>query len=304
MAIMTTPLATYIRERVNKIETTPAIPMVLQPLLNILSLPMDEVDVDEVVRLVSYDNTIAAQCLRVAGSPLFGLAQPPQSVSAAVVVLGLRRVESILLTCCMGRAFPSSKSALDSAIYWKHSLGCAMVCRKFCEKLGHVDKEKAYVAGLLHDIGFLVNALVLPEKFAAAVEMARREQIPLDQAEAATMGFTHSETGKALAENWGIAPDIANAIAYHHSVESCPEPRDITAVVHLCDLMCRMRGMDYGYYERQKIDLVSDLAWTLLAAEHKELDGLDLELFTFEMDEAIGEVTELVSTIFGPVAAK
>ena len=62
---------------------------------------------------MSYDSTIAAQCLRVAGSPLFGLAQPPKSIKGAVISLGLRRVETILLTCCLGQAFPAKKWALD-----------------------------------------------------------------------------------------------------------------------------------------------------------------------------------------------
>jgi HD-like signal output (HDOD) protein len=101
----------------------------------LLSHSAEEVKVDDVVRLVSYDGTIAAQCLRVAGSPLFGLAQPPKSIKGAVISLGLRRVETILLTCCLGQAFPAKKWALDPAVFWRHSLGCAMVCRKFSEKL-------------------------------------------------------------------------------------------------------------------------------------------------------------------------
>jgi len=300
---MITALTTDLRERVSRIQTTPAIPMVLQPLLKMLAMPPEDVDVNEVVRLVSYDNTIAAQCLRVAGSPLFGLAQPPKSIAAAVVVLGLRRIESILLTCCMGQAFPSRKSGIDPTTFWKHSLGCAMVCRKFGEKLPRTDKEKAYIAGLLHDIGFLVNALIVPTEFAAAAALAAREQIPLHRAEIQALGFTHCETGYVLAEQWALAPEIAHVIAHHHSVEDCPEPRSLTALVHLSDLMCRMRGLDYGYYERQKVDLLSDPAWKILVEENKELTDVDLELFTFELDDAVAQISELVRTIFGTTAA-
>src|SRR5271167_1387397 len=152
---MTTSFTVAIRERVQRIDSTPAMPAVFLPLLNLLSGSTDEVKVDEVVRLVSYDNTIAAQCLRVAGSPLFGLAQPPRSIKGAVISLGLRRVETILLTCCLGQAFPTKKWVLDPAIFWRHSLGCAMVCRRFSEKLSSADGEKAYMAGLLHDVGFM-----------------------------------------------------------------------------------------------------------------------------------------------------
>src|SRR5579872_2926853 len=221
-----------IRERVARIETTPSIPGVFLPLLDLLRVPADDTRIDEVVRLVSYDNTIAAQCLRVASSPLFGLAQAPKSISGAVMALGLRRVETILLTCCMGQAFPRNKWVLDPGTFWRHSLGCAMVCRKFTEKLASADAEKAYMAGLLHDIGFMVNCLAFSKEFAAAMECALREEIPLGEAELASMGFTHCDTGHALAEKWKLAEDITEVIAYHHALERSRKAQPLVALVH------------------------------------------------------------------------
>ncbi len=296
---MTASVTASIRERVQHIESMPAIPAVFLPLLNLLSGSGENVNVDEVVRLVSYDNTIAAQCLRVAASPLFGMALPPKSIKAAVISLGLRRVETILLTCCLGQAFPSKKWVLDPAVFWRHSLGCAMVCRKFSEKLGAGDHEKAYMAGLLHDIGFMVNCLVFSQEFAKAMERALQEEIALDEAERLTMGFTHCETGRALAEQWKLADDVIEVIAHHHAVEQGQKSQPLVALVHLSDLLCRMRGLGYGYYERHKVDLVSDPAWAILLKEHRDLEGVDLVRFTFELDEAVEEIHALVSTVFG-----
>jgi len=298
---MTASFTATIRERVQRIDTMPAIPAVFLPLLKLLGASGEEVQVDEVVRLVSYDNTIAAQCLRVAGSPLFGLAQSPKSIKSAVISLGLRRVEAILLTCCLGQAFPTEKWVLDPAIFWRHSLGCAMVCRKFSEKLAAADGEKAYMAGLLHDVGFMVNCLVFSKEFALAMERACQDEIPLDEAELATMGFTHCETGRALAAKWKLADDIIEVIAYHHAIEQSHKAQPLVALVHLSDLLCRMRGLGYGYYERRKVDLVSDPAWAILLKEHHDLEGVDLVRFTFELDEAVEEIHALVGTVFGSV---
>ena len=302
---MTTTLAPEMFERIKRIEVTPAIPAILLPLMELLKAPAETVDMEKVVRPVSYDNAISAQCLRVANSPLFGLAKPPKSVSGAVISLGLRRVESILLTCCMGKAFPVKKWVLDPVVFWRHSLGCAMVCRKFNEKLEGADGERAYMAGLLHDIGFLVNCLAFPQEFTKAMEVAQREQISFDEAERATMGFTHSESGAALASQWKLFPDTIQVIAHHHDVENAEFAEGLVALVHLSDLLCRMRGMGYGYYERRMVDMISDPAWEILAKEHRELEGMDLARFTFELDDAAGEIFELVSTVFGtsPVAA-
>jgi putative nucleotidyltransferase with HDIG domain len=299
-----TSTATMIRERVEGIQTTPSIPTVFLPLLELLNAPPEKVKIGEVVKLVSYDNTIAAQCLRVASSPLFGLAKPPESIKGAVISLGLRRVETILLTCCMGQAFPARKWVLDPTVFWRHSLGCAMVCRKFSEKIGAQDGDQAYIAGLLHDIGFMVNSLTFSPEFTKAVELACREQIPLDEAELATMGFTHCDTGRALAEKWHLSDDMVQVIAHHHAVEHSEGAHAMVALVHLSDLLCRMRDLGYGYYERRKVDLVDDPAWAILLKEHRALEGVDLVRFTFELDEAAGEIFEVVSTIFGSTATK
>ena len=296
---MTANVTATIRERVQRIETMPAIPAVFLPLLKMLACSTEEVRVDEVVRLVSYDNAIAAQCLRVASSPLFGLAQLPQSIKGAVISLGLRRVETILLTCCLGQAFPAGKWSLDPDVFWRHSLGCALVCRKFSEKLAAADREKAYTAGLLHDLGFMVNCQAFSKEFSVAMECAWREEIPLHQAELATMGFTHCETGRALAEKWGLADDVVEVIAHHHAIDQSQKAQPLVALVHLSDLLCRMRGLGYGYYERHKLNLISDPAWAILLKEHRDLEGVDLVRFTFELDDAVEEIRALVSTVFG-----
>jgi len=301
---MTASFTATIRERVQHIETMPAIPAVFLPLLTMLGSSTEEVKVDEVVRLVSYDNTIAAQCLRVAGSPLFGQTQLPRSIKGAVISLGLRRVETILLTCCLGQAFPAGKWVLDPDVFWRHSLGCAMVCRKFSEKLAAVDGEKAYMAGLLHDLGFMVNCLVFSREFAAAMDRACREEIPLHEAERDTMGFTHCETGQALAEKWKLGDDILEVIACHHALEQSHKARSLVALVHLSDLLCRVRGLGYGYYERHKVDLISDPAWAILLEENRDLESVDLARFTFELDESVEEIHALVSTVFGSSPAR
>ena len=293
-----------IRERVQRIETMPAIPAVFLPLLNLLSGSTEEARVDEVVRLVSYDGTIAAQCLRMASSPLFGLAQPPKSIKGAVISLGLRRVETILLTCCLGQAFPARKWVLDPVVFWRHSLGCAMVCRKFSEKLSVADSEKAYMAGLLHDIGFMVDCLVFPSEFAPAMALAFEQEIPLHKAERATMGFTHCETGRALAEKWKLADDVIDVIAHHHAIEQSQKAHSLVALVHLSDLLCRMRGLGYGYYERHKADLISDPAWAILLREYHDLEGVDLVRFTFELDDAVEEIHAVVSSVLGSAPAR
>jgi HD-like signal output (HDOD) protein len=301
---MSTAVADKIRDRVKRIETTPCVPTVFLPLLELLKAAPEDVKLEDVVKLVSYDNAIAVQCLRASSSPLFGLTKAPESIKAAVITLGLRRVETILLTCCLGQAFPVKEWALDPIVFWRHSLGCAMVCRKFSEKMGAHDHDRAYMAGLLHDIGFMVNCMAFSKEFAVAVKQGLEQQIPLDEAEQATMGFTHCDTGRALAQKWNLSADLLQVITHHHAPELSESAQPLVALVHLSDVLCRVRGMGYGYYESRRVDLAHDPAWAILQKEHRDLEGVDLVQFTFELDEAVGEIFELVATIFGGSAQR
>jgi hypothetical protein len=165
------------------------------------------------------------------------------------------------------------------------------------------DAEKDYMAGLLHDLGFMVNCMAFSKEFSAAMERACQQEIPLHEAEQATMGFTHCETGQALAEKWKLADDVVEVIAHHHAIAQSQKAQPLVALVHLSDLLCRMRGLGYGYYERQMVDLIADPAWAILLQEHRELASMDLVRFTFELDEAVEEIHALVATVFGPSAA-
>jgi hypothetical protein len=78
------------------------------------------------------------------------------------------------------------------------------------------------------------------------------------------------------------------------SAQSAP----LVAVVHLCDLLCRMRELGYGYYESRRIDFMGSSAWTILSASDAKIRTMDLERFTFDMDDAAADVAVLVDSVF------
>ena len=119
--------------------------------------------IDKVVKLVSYEKTITAQLLRIANSPLYGRTKPAESIQAAIFTLGIQRIEDILLSNCFSKMVPHDKWVVDPGVFWRHSFGCALVCREFAERIGYNDPDKAYLAGLLHDIGIIVNSLAFTD---------------------------------------------------------------------------------------------------------------------------------------------
>src|ERR1019366_10247414 len=83
-----------LQAQINKLDSVSTAPAILMPLLDMLRLPSDKIRLEKVVELISYDGSIAAQCLRLANSPLFGRRQT-ETVRSAVMALGLERVRSM-----------------------------------------------------------------------------------------------------------------------------------------------------------------------------------------------------------------
>jgi putative nucleotidyltransferase with HDIG domain len=289
-----------LRSRITSIDSMPTILVILRPLLRCLDQPVEQIDITRIVELVSYDKSIAAQCVRMANSALFGRSKPVESVRTAVMNLGMWRVRDLLFSNSLSQVIPANRWIVEPAVFWRHSLGVALVCRKFAEILGYPDTEKAYLAGLLHDIGILVNSMIAPEEFRATFQKATLEQIALDEAEQATLGFTHCDSGRVLGEAWKITPDLIQAIELHHDIGDPERGGPLVAMVHLSDLLCRLRDLGYGYYEPRQIDFANEPGWLYLVMQFPNLADLDLARFTFTLDEYAKEVGELVSTVFTP----
>jgi putative nucleotidyltransferase with HDIG domain len=288
-----------IRPKIKALEAMPTVPAIVLPLTTMLRLPPELVNLEKVVELVSYDSTIAAQCLRMANSPLFGR-RNTETVRSAILALGLKRVEAILLGCCLNQIVPPDKWAMDAVTFWRHSLGCALVSSKMARMIGYPDPEKAYLAGLLHDLGFLVNTLTCTEEFRNCIREATEGRVALHRVEEKHLGFTHSESGKILAEHWHFSPDVIEVIEFHHEDGGAPEKQPLVALVHLGDLLCRLRDLGYGYYESMGVDLAGDEAWATLVRHHPTLAKMDLARFTMDIDGAMEEIGATVDSVFKP----
>ena len=284
--------------RIEGLHQIPTIPAVLAPLLRYLQKPVEELDVQKVTAMIAQDKSLAAQCLQMANSPLFGRWQKVDSLRGAVMGLGFHRVGDIAMSCGVLNMMPKDCGGIDPVAFWEHSLGCALVCRHFARKISYPDPSKAYLAGLLHDLGIIVNLWVLPKEFSAAFEVARSEGIPLHEAEQKVLGFTHCESGSLLAEKWELSPDLREVVSLHHNLQQSREHAGLVAVVELSDLLCRLSGLNYGYIENRQVNLLEQTGFAVLSQQCAGLKDFDWARLTFELDSYMDEVHSLVRAIY------
>jgi HD-like signal output (HDOD) protein len=289
---------TKLLERVKDLKQIPTIPAVLAPLLRYLEQPVEDLDIQKVTDVIAQDKALAAQCLRMANSPLFGRFQKIDSLRTAILGLGFQRVSDIAMSCGVLNLTPKDTGGIDPVVFWEHSLGCALVCRHFARTISYPDPRKAYLAGLLHDLGIVVNLWSFPEEFRRVFERARSQRIPLHEAEQAVLGFTHCDSGSLLAENWDLSADLHAVVSLHHCSYESSEHAPLIAVVELADLLCRMSGLNYGYLENRQVNVLEQPGFAVLLQKFPALRDFDWARLTFELDSYMDEVHGLVHAIY------
>ena len=289
-----------ILKKLDTFQEMPTLPVSLVPLLRYMEKPMEQMELQQIVDLVSKDKALAAQCLHMANSPLFGRRQAAQTIRDAVVALGFQRMRDVVVSCSVLSLSPSDNRGVDPVVFWEHSLGCALVCRQFASGIGFEDPGKAYLCGLLHDIGIIAHLWIAPREFCSAVEHARQDGSPLHEMELNSMGIHHAETGKLVASRWKFSADVIEVAAYHHDPSSATSHRNLVALVSLSDMLCRMSGIGHGITESRQIDFLEQPGFALLSQECPNLKNFDWAKFTFQLEGYMEEVHRLVSLLYRP----
>ena len=79
---------------------------------------------------------------------------------------------------------------------------------------------------------------------------------------------------------------------------AAPNARPLVSLVHLSDLLCRLRDFGYGYYEAMGVELAGDIAWAKLVNHYPALADMDLARLTLDIDGAMEEITTVVDAVF------
>ena len=257
-----------------------------------------DVKVEEVADAILTDKVLTARMIRLMNSAFWGIRRRISSVREAIVYLGLHQIRSIVLTTSLFNAFPDKNPDFNIIKIWEHGLGVALVARRLSQRVGYEDPEQAYIAGLMHDIGEVLLSQYSLKEFEEVVEVVKTEKISFYDAEKRIIGVTHSDFAGWFGQNWGFSEEFVEVIAMHHDLNKAALNRPLVAIIVLSDLLCRVRGLDYGFEENLEVSLKDEPAWKILKEYNPELQKLDLARFTLDLDALVDEVKVIVKDIY------
>jgi HD-like signal output (HDOD) protein len=219
----------------DRIDGLPALPEFVTRMLTFADDP--NVSSQDIARMVSDDQAMAAAVLRLVNAPFYGLGRRISSIQQAVLMLGQRTVRNLALSAVLVKSYgePSRDRRFDRVRLWRHTVACAAGARFLSQRFGCNEPEDAFLAGLVHDMGIVVFDQFFHDGFRRVADMVIAMGSPLVDAEREMFGRDHAFAGRMLARRWNFPVPVIEAIGCHHDPARARVNPMLAAIVHLAD---------------------------------------------------------------------
>ena len=212
-----------------------------------------ESSVTAVVDALKLDPVISGKVLKLANSAYVGIPRTISSVQNAVVLLGQKRIHSLVLsTTVLSALKPGRDLPFSLYRFWKHSVTVATIAESVARHLRRyspIDTEDVFSAGMLHDIGKLVLGIWNPDALARSLAESISKNVPLYAIEEASI--SHTRIGGVLCDHWNFPQTLKSAITLHHAPEQAAEAKRLVSIVHMSDVMAHIIG--FSVFEREAL---------------------------------------------------
>jgi HD-like signal output (HDOD) protein len=98
--------------------------------------------------------------------------------------------------------------------------------------------DEIFVAGLIHDIGTLVERQAFPDEFSEVIRRCSEEEIGFLECEREVIGADHQAFGVGLTTKWKFPRHLRAAVGFHHNPEVLSvELRNLATLIQLADVL-------------------------------------------------------------------
>jgi HD-like signal output (HDOD) protein len=199
--------------------------------------------------IIKNDPALSSRLLKVVNSAFYGLPGQIASVDRAIVLLGLSAVKNIAIAASMTHLFDGGVAVegFNGVEVWRHSIGVAVGARLLTAAQGRPSVEESFLAGLIHDLGLLVERQVFPKGIAEVIAKQQAEPSPFCDLEGQVIGADHQAFGSALATKWRFPTSLCTSIGYHHKPMDLAEVnRELPVLVFVADVLACKAGIGFS----------------------------------------------------------
>lgn len=272
-------------EKLSDRDLPPLKPMVIR-LWQLLNAPNTRLQ--DIVEAMSAEPVLCARIMAISNSPMYRGLDEITSPQKALVRLGLNEVKGIVYYLTLAdsvtkNAFPASFSIRR---FWTHSLSTALLSKKLMQyypslfPMSPEEQDGAYLAGLLHDIGYVVMATLMPGEFTVMANIWEEGGRDPLEVEEKLFGVSHPLLSAKALKLWKFPKNVQLAVYAHHRDVVRDSPPAIM-LIKLADYLATKAGYHFN---------------SMFTADMKAL-GVPLFLLENDYQPVVEEVALKVETL-------
>jgi signal transduction histidine kinase/HD-like signal output (HDOD) protein len=260
----------------DKVDQLPTLPGVARHLLPLLV--EERLNRRDIQFAIEVDGTLAARALRLAVS----LGHPADSLRSVDDLMAAIPTDVLMADLLSIETLDEpTLHELGLSRLWRHVLATGMAAQIIAGRLGTVRPAEALMAGILHDIGQIALATLMPRAYNQVIQRAAAGETDLVEAEREILSIDHSALGRRLAARWGFSERLQNVIWLHHQPQIPADTAGalLVQVVRLADLVVRSHGFSFNPAEKAAENLAE-------SAERLGLSGAGVDLIGHQVVSA------------------
>jgi len=228
---------------VGRIDEISTLPHVAVKVMQVANDPTS--DAGDLTMAMESDASLSARVLRCVNSSAYATRRKITNLQQAIAYLGTKQIRNLAITAAVSELFKDDEmiGKYCRPDLWKHLVSVGICARMIAKRVGSNEGEDIFLAGLLHDIGIVLEDQHVHGTFCRVVE-SLREGTSLPASERNTFGFDHTMMGQKIGELWGFPDSVKSAIRYHHMSTTYRGTDGMTVrCVEVANLICSLRGI-------------------------------------------------------------
>lgn len=235
-----------ISEILEKVEELPTLSNVTNQVIRLTSDP--KTTVSDLADTITQDQVTTAKVLKMANSAFYGYARKIFNIKEAIMVLGFNTVRNLVMAASIHNIMNRELYgySLEKGELWRHSMTTALLARSLANKIDQSISDRAFIAGLVHDIGKVVLDNFMQDLFSKVIEKVKTENVPFMVAEKDVLGIDHASLGAKVSVKWNFPEELTETIALHHSPGDAKINPRLVSLIHIADAVSLSLGAGLG----------------------------------------------------------
>lgn len=199
----------------------------------------------DLLEAVQYDAAMATRIMRTVNSSFYSMQNKVADLKLAITLLGFKEIRNLAMTAYVAQLFKKGEGhgTYTREGLWNHMIGVGIVARLIAEVSRKAAPREAYLAGLLHDLGFILVDQYLNKPFHQLIDALTEERSPIE-VEHEILGFDHADLGAYVGKQWRLPDHLVATIRFHHDpMAYAGDHWAMVYTVALADFFCNAKGV-------------------------------------------------------------